>query len=707
MAFPRSENPMCPCLLHLRSAVPGVLVALTLASAAPSSRNDLAEVPRGASGQSDPLPDGIPPLPPAYATWPRVQSPVPLDPAQEVRIAAIVAGMTLEQKVGQMTQADALRITPEDVRHYYIGSVMVGGDGWPNNDRHAPASAWLAVADRLWGASMSTDAKVKIPILWGIDAVHGNARVYGTTIFPHNIGLGAAHDPGLVRRIGEATAQQMRATGHDWTFSPCVAVPGDVRWGRTYEGFSENPAITRIYAQEMVVGLQNLGPTPDPGRPFGVLATAKHFLGDGGTERGGDQGVNLAAKSELMNVHAQGYFGAIGGGVQSVMASFSSWLEAPAHRPSSSEIAEAKVHGSKYLLTSVLKGAIGFDGLVVSDLKGHGQVPGCSATRCARAINAGIDVFMVAEDWREFFDSTVDLVRKGQVPLARIDDAVTRILRVKLRMGLFGMPRPSERPYARDTARLVHHALAAEAVQKSLVLLKNNRHVLPLDPGARLLVVGKSANRIANQAGGWSIDWQGASNENLDFPAGSSILDGIRQVASPGNVSFNEHASGVDVAGFDAVIAVIGETPYSEFFGDLSCGLNPRCPRAMEHARLHPEDLEVLSRVSGKGTPVVTIFLSGRPLVTTKELNLSDAFVAAWLPGTEGAAVAPVLFRGPDGKPERDFTGKLPFSWPLKDCQPVAGNAKPDPLFAVSYGLSLANVVELPAFAEPKSTDCR
>jgi len=684
-----------------------VLVTLALVGAAPSGRYDLAEVPRGATGLGDPLPDGIPPLPPAYPTWPRVQSPIPLDPAQEARIAAIVVGMTLEQKVGQMTQADALRITPEEVRRYYIGSVMVGGDGWPNDDRHAPASAWLAISDRLWDASMSTDAKVKVPILWGIDAVHGNARVYGTTIFPHNIGLGAAHDPGLVRRIGEATAQQMRATGHDWAFAPCVAVPGDVRWGRTYEGFSENPAITRSYAEELVAGLQNLGPTPDPGRPFGVLATAKHFLGDGGTERGGDEGVNLVTRAELINVDAQGYFGAIAGGVQSVMVSYSSWLEAPAHRPSNAEIAEAKVHGSKDLVTGVLKGAIGFDGLVVSDLKGHAQVPGCSATRCARAINAGIDVFMVAEDWRGFFDSTVDLVRRGEVPMARIDDAVTRILRVKMRMGLFDMPRPSERPNARDAARLVHHALAAEAVQKSLVLLKNNRHVLPLAPGARLLVVGKSADRIANQAGGWSIDWQGASNENRDFPAGSSILEGIRQVAGPGNVTFSEHASGVDVAGFDAVIAVIGETPYSEFFGDLSCGLNPRCPRTMEHARLHPEDLEVLSRVSGKGKPVVTIFVSGRPLVTTKELNRSDAFVAAWLPGTEGAAVAPVLFRGPGGKPALDFTGKLPFSWPRRDCQPVAGTPRAEPLFALGYGLKLADAVELPVFAEPRRADCR
>ena len=651
------------------------------------------------------LPPGIPPLPSATAGWPRVEGPIPKDPAQEARIAAIVAGMTLEEKVGQMTQPDAFRVTPDEVRKYHIGTVLAGGEGWPGNDRHAPAAAWLAIADRLWEASMSTDAKVQIPILWGIDAVHGHARIFGATVFPQNIGLGATHDPALIRRIGIATAEQMRATGHDWTFSPCVTVPRDVRWGRTYEGFSENPALTRVYAQEMVAGLQNLGPFPDPNKPYGVLATAKHFLGDGGTFRGVDEGVNLSPEQELIDVHAQGFLGALCAGVQSVMASFNSWLPGQAGPTTAAQVAEAKVHGSRYLLTDVLKGRLGFDGIVVGDWKGHGQVPGCSPTRCARAIDAGIDVFMVADEWRGFFESTVDLVRKGQVPMSRIDDAVTRILRVKMRMGLFDMPRPSKRPNAGDASLLVHHELAAEAVEKSLVLLKNDRHVLPLDPRMMVLVVGKSADSLRNQTGGWTLDWQGKDNTNRDFPAGSTVLAGIQDLVGKGKVTYSEEARDIDLSRFDAIVAVIGETPYSEFFGDLSRGLNPHAPETLEHAALHPEDLEVLARVSGRGKPVVTVFLSGRPLLTTKELNRSDAFVAAWLPGTEGAAIARVLFKRWGGGPAHDFTGKLPFSWPAVNCEP-AGDGKANPLFPFGYGLSYSDAKDIGPLPEPETSRC-
>jgi beta-glucosidase len=659
------------------------------------------------AGGADRLPAGIPPLPAPYATWPKVQSPIPLDPAMEARIAAIVKGMTLEQKVGQMTQPDALLISPDEVRRYYIGTVLVGGDGWPKGNRDAPAADWLAVSDKLWEASMSTDAKVKIPILWGIDAVHGLGRIYGTTIFPHNIGLGAAHDPDLVRRIGAATAMQLRVSGQDWTFSPCVAVPRDDRWGRTYEGFSEDPAITRAYARAYTEGTQNLSARPDPQKAYGAVVSVKHFIGDGGTEQGRDQGLNVSSEVQLINVHGQGYFGALGAGAQTVMISFNSWIDAPATRPGRAQVQEAKIHGSKYLVTDVLKGKLGFDGLVVSDWKGHGQVPGCTNTRCARAINAGIDVFMVADEWRGFFEDTVDLVKKGEVPMARIDDAVTRILRVKMRMGLFDMPKPSARPNAKDAAKLVHHDLAVEAVRKSLVLLKNNGKALPLRPGAKLLVVGKSADSIENQTGGWTIEWQGRNNPNRAFPAGSTVLAGLRKLAGEANVTYSERADGVDVAGFDAVVAVLGETPYSEFMGDLMPGLNSRAPETMIHADLHPEDLRVLEKVSGKGKPVVTVFLSGRPLVTTKELNRSDAFVAAWLPGTEGAAIATVLFQGPDGKPLQDFTGKLAYSWPKVDCQPVnVGDAKYDPLFPFGFGLSYADAKDLPALPEPKSGAC-
>jgi beta-glucosidase len=624
----------------------------------------------------------------------------------EARIKELVAGMTLEQKIGQMTQPDALMVSPDDVREHYIGTVLVGGDGWPGNDRRADAAAWRTVADKLWQASMSTDAKVKIPLLWGLDAVHGNGRIHGTTIFPHNIGLGATHDPGLVRRIGAATAQQLRASGQDWNFAPCVTVPRDDRWGRTYEGFSEDPAITRAYAREYVAGLQNLGAKPDPAKPWGAIATAKHFLGDGGTERGIDQGVNVSTEAQLINLHAQGYFGAMSAGVQTIMSSFNSWIPAPNGPPGTDAIAAAKIHGSKYLLTDVLKGKMGFDGFVVGDWKGHAQVPGCTVSRCAQAINAGIDVFMLADEWRGFIRNTVELVKNGEVPMSRIDDAVTRILRVKMRMGLFEMPKPSARPGATDATRLVHHALAAEAVQKSLVLLKNDRKVLPLDRTAKVLVVGKSADSIENQTGGWTIEWQGKNNRNSDFPAGSTVLAGIRQVVGESNVTFSERGD-ADPSRFDAVIAVIGERPYSEMMGDLSPGLNPRASGTMEHARLSPEDLSVLERVSGKGKPVVTVFLSGRPLLTNRELNRSDAFVAAWLPGTEGAAIAPVLFKGPDGKPAKDFTGKLSFSWPKADCAPQnVGDAKYDPLFPFGFGLTYADAKDLPALPEAARQRC-
>jgi beta-glucosidase len=677
-----------------------VVAALLLAGGAPPAR--------AAEKAVAPL-AGIPPLPPAYADWPRIQSSVPKDPALEARIVQIVAGMTLEEKVGQMTQPDAHLISPADVRRYHIGTVLSGGGGWPNGDKRAPAAEWLKMADALWEASMSTDAKVKIPILWGIDAVHGHARPFGTTVFPHHIGMGAAHDPDLVRRVAVATAQQMRVTGHDWTFSPCVAVARDDRWGRTYESWSEDPAVVRAYAAAEVAGLQNLTATPDGRKAYGVLATAKHFLGDGGTSKGVDQGPNLASEAELVNVHGQGYYGALGAGVQTVMASFNSWLD-PKKGVTPATMAEGKIHGSHYLLTDVLEGKLGFDGFVVGDWKGENQVPGCTTTRCARAVNAGIDVMMVADDWKGFFQDTVELVKKGEIPMSRVDDAVTRVLRVKLRVGLFDMPKPSQRPGATDTSKLQAKALAAEAVQKSLVLLKNDRRVLPLRPGGRILVVGKSADSLRDQTGGWTLDWQGDKNVNEDFPGGTTVLAGVRRVVGEKNVTYSARAADVNVADFDAVVAVVGETPYVEFTGDLMPG-NPNAraaPRTLEHAALHPEDLQVLDKVSGKGKPVVTVFLSGRPLYTNKELNRSDAFVAAWLPGTEGGAVADVLFAGPDGKPRGDFQGKLAFSWPRADCQePLnVGDAVYEPLFPYGFGLTYADAKDLGKLPEPPSVKC-
>ncbi|HEY4729943.1 MAG TPA: glycoside hydrolase family 3 N-terminal domain-containing protein, partial [Myxococcales bacterium] len=336
----------------------------------------------------------IQPLPPPTADWPRIRSEIRRDPLTELMVAAMLSRMTLAEKVGQMTQAEIQSITPAEVRQYHIGSVLNGGGSWPNNDKHAAPSAWLALADAYWDAALAADGAVKIPIMWGIDAVHGNSNVFGATLFPHNIGLGAARDPCLVRRIARATAEQVRVTGQDWAFAPTLAVVRDDRWGRTYEGFSEDPAITRAYAAAYVAGLQNAGEAEgedeDEDRSVrrlrGVLATAKHFIGDGGTAEGRDQGVNPSPEAILREVHGQGYFGALGAGAQTVMISFNSWTNEQLG------IREGKVHGSRYLVTDVLKGKMGFDGLVVSDWNGIGQVTGCSNFRCAKALNAGIDV---------------------------------------------------------------------------------------------------------------------------------------------------------------------------------------------------------------------------------------------------------------------------------------------------------------------------
>jgi beta-glucosidase len=622
--------------------------------------------------------------PKPLADWPRLVSPWPRDAALEARIADILAGMTLRQKIGQMTQPEIQSITPDEVRRHHIGSVLSGGGSWPGKRKQAAPADWLALADAYWDAAMRTDAKVKVPLLWGIDAVHGHGNVRGATLFPHNIGLGAARDPCLLRRIGAATAQQLRVTGQDWNFAPTLAVVRDDRWGRSYEGYSEHPAIVQAYAGEIVAGLQGSVPAP------GIVATAKHFIGDGGTARGVDQGITAAAKEPLVNLHAPGYVAALGAGVQSVMVSFSSWADpAAGGKPE-------KLHGHRALITEVLKGRLGFDGIVVSDWNGHGQVPGCSDASCAAAILAGIDVFMVPEKWRQFIENSVEQVEKGDVPMARIDDAVRRILRVKLRAGLFEAPRPTLRPGAGRAEQLLHRELAREAVQKSLVLLKNERGVLPLARGRKVLVVGRGADSLPMQTGGWSVTWQGNENTNADFPQGTSVLAGIRQAAGEANVAFDMTARGIDVKPFDAVIAVIGETPYAEGQGDIH-------DTTLAHAQRHATDLALLERVSGRGVPVVTVLLSGRPLHVNKELNRSDAFVAAWLPGTEGQGIADLLFRRADGTVDKDFVGKLPFSWPAHACQtPLnVGDAGYKPLFPYGHGASYAEPRALGRLEEP------
>ncbi|CAL4869486.1 Beta-glucosidase BoGH3B (plasmid) [Asticcacaulis sp. MM231] len=598
--------------------------------------------------------------------WPHVDSAIKPDAAMEAKIARMVSQMTLRQKIGQMTQAEIKAVTPDDIRKNYIGSVLNGGGSWPYMMKHATLKDWVAMSDGFYDASLKTDMKTKVPLLWGTDAVHGHGNVIGATLFPHNIGLGAANDPALIKEIGAATGKAVRATGINWVFAPTLAVVEDQRWGRTYEGFSSDPLLIRDYAKAYVEGMQG-----DFSKAGNVVATAKHYIGDGGTDNGKDQGVNRSSEADLMNTHAQGYYGALGAGVQTVMASYSSWTDGATGK------VYGKMHGNEYLLTDVLKNKMGFDGFVISDWNAVSQLPGCLNYHCPQAINAGIDMMMVPLEWDKFIEATVADVESGAIPQSRIDDAVTRILRVKMRAGIWGQ-RPSANPYAGKMSAVQARDLARRAVSESLVLLKNNG-VLPLKKGAKILVVGKSADNLGNQTGGWTITWQGTDNANADFPHADSLLAGIKAEAGAANVTYAATGEGVDVSQFDVVIAVIGETPYAETAGDIS---------NLSHTARYPEDVKVLQAVAGKDKPVITVFESGRTAYANDLINLSDAFVAAWLPGTEGKGVSDVLFG------HKDFKGRLSFDWPSATCP-----SKAQPLFALGYGLSYAksgSVGELP-----------
>jgi beta-glucosidase len=616
--------------------------------------------------------------PAPLADWPHVTSAVRPDAKLEAQVAQIVAGMTLAQKIGQMTQPEIKTATPEQARQYYLGSVLNGGGSWPGNDKHASAADWVKLADAYYDASMATDMAVKLPVIWGIDAIHGNSNVYGATLFPHNIGLGAAHDAKLVRRIGAAVGKAVRATGINWVFAPTLAVVRDDRWGRTYESFSENPALVASYADAYVRGLQG-----DLHGDASVVATAKHFMGDGGTDQGRDQGVTKAPLRDMINIHGAGYYSALAAGAQTVMASYNSWNDVATGHD------YGKMHGSKELLTGVLKDKLGFDGFVVSDWNAIGQVPGCTNASCPQAINAGVDMVMVPDDWKEFIANTMKQVENGQIPMARIDDAVARIVRVKLRAALH---KPSDSRYAGKQDALQARALARQAVRESLVLLKNDSAALPLKHGQRILVVGKNAANLSNQTGGWSLTWQGTDNKDSDFPFADTILSGIVDAAGKANVTYSADAAGVDVSKFDVVVAVIGETPYAETAGDIGPS------GTLRHSGRYPEDLAVLKAVAGKGKPVVTVLTAGRPVWANDLMNLSDSFVMAWLPGTEGKGVADVLFKQHGAA----FGGTLSFSWPKSVCQAPLnqGDKNYAPLFAPGYGLkygSLAKVGTLDA----------
>lgn len=604
--------------------------------------------------------------------WPQVESAVATSSEIEARVAALLARMSVEEKVGQIFQVEIQHVTPEDIRDFHLGSVLNGGGSLPNRNKYATPGEWLALADRFYDASMDASAGgVAIPIIWGSDAVHGHNNVIGATLFPHNIGLGAANNPDLIRRIGEVTALEMRVTGIDWTFAPTLAVAQNDRWGRTYESYSENPAIVRAFAGAMVTGLQGAPDSPDFLGVNRVVSTAKHFVGDGGTERGDDQGDARVTEAELARIHAAGYETALRAGAQSVMASFSSWNG-------------QKMHGNRYLLTDVLKGRMGFDGFIVGDWNGHGQVPGCTNASCPQAINAGLDLFMAIEDWKDLYANTLAQVKAGEIPMARLDDAVSRILRVKLRAGLFEKGRPSSRGVAGADGIIgspEHRAVARQAVRESLVLLKNRNGVLPINPGKTILVAGDGADNIGKQSGGWTISWQGTGNVNSDFPGATSVYAGIRDAVSSAGGTAILSPNGFYTVKPDVAIVVIGEDPYAEGQGDLD---------TLEFEAGTKPGLALLRKLKADGIPVVTVFLSGRPLWTNPELNASDAFVAAWLPGSEGGGVADLLIAGADGSARHDFKGRLSFSWPRSPLQDVLNPHHDgyDPLFALGYGLT-------------------
>lgn len=621
------------------------------------------------------------------ALWPQARSVGLVDAATEARISDLLARMSVEEKVGQMVQADISTITPDDLRDYPLGSVLAGGDTPPLGapDR-SPLAPWLATTRAFHAVAMEPrPGHVPIPLLFGIDAVHGDNNVVGATLFPHNIGLGAAHDPDLIYRIGVATAQETAVAGFDWAFAPTLAVPQDPRWGRTYEGYSDDPALVRDYAGALVRGLQGDVAAGDGLRSGHVAATAKHFLGDGGTHDGEDQGDARVDEATLIAVHAAGYPPAIDAGVMTVMASFSSWQG-------------VRMHGNHALLTDVLKGRMGFDGFVISDWNAQAQVPGCTEDSCAAAINAGVDMVMVVSRWKDFFRNTVAQVRSGQISPARLDDAVRRILRVKIRLGLFDVAGSGGGPWegrADVLGSADHRALAREAVARSLVLLKNQGAVLPLRPTAHVLVAGRGADDIGRQSGGWTLSWQGTGNRNGDFPNGQSIYAGLRDaIVAGGGVADLSIDGGFpsqpDAARPDVAVVVFGESPYAEGRGDVP---------TLEYQAGDKRDLDLLLRLKAQGIPVVAVFLSGRPLWTNPEINAADAFVAAWLPGSEGGGVADVLVGDGRGHPRRDFTGSLSFPWPMTAAPVVDGH--PDaPLFPRGYGLSYAHPGTVPTLPE-------
>jgi beta-glucosidase len=571
-----------------------------------------------------------------------------------------VSEMSLDQKIGQMTQPDQMYLASlDDIDKYHLGSLLSGGDSDPKSGNDL--LSWTDLYDGYQSRALRT--KQRIPLLYGIDAVHGHNNVIGAVIFPHNIGMGCSRNGALVEKAARITAIEVRATGINWAFAPCVTVPQDIRWGRTYEGFSESPDVVKVLGAAATRGLQ--GKSLDD--PLSVLACAKHYVGDGGTSfgtglpRGGpqrfglDQGDTRMDEAMLRKTHLPGYITAIAMGVGTIMPSYSSWNG-------------VKCSASSRLLTGILKQELGFEGFLISDYNALDELPGTRKQQVAQAINAGMDMVMITEKYRDHYDTLKGLVQEGTVPMSRIDDAAVRILRVKFAMGLMNPERSflADRNLHKSFGSPEHRQVARQCVRESMVLLKNEKETLPVKRSGRIHVAGKCADDIGNQCGGWTITWQGKSGEPTK---GTTILAGIRGAARGAQVSFSRDGSGAEGAGIG--IAVIGETPYAEMQGDRT------------DLHLAGEDVAVVDRMKSAGIPVVAVIVSGRPLLIDSILEKADAIVAAWLPGSEGDGVADVLFG--DYKP----TGKLSFTWPRGDSTSLE---RSDPgyktLFPFGYGIS-------------------
>lgn len=589
------------------------------------------------------------------------------DPAQsvEARVADLLSRMTLDEKVGQMIQAERSNASYSDMQTYMLGSILNGGGNIPSPNN---PTTMCDMVDNYQKAAICT--RLQIPFIYGIDAVHGNNNIYGATVFPHNIGLGATRDADLVKRIGSVVAEEVKATGVQWTFAPCIAVVQNVRWGRSYESFSENTDVVSELGVAATKGFQGDNYSTDLKSTNKIAVCMKHYIGDGATKDGINEGELTVSETELRQKYLPPYIEAIKAGARTLMASYNT-------------INGVECHMNTRILTDILKNELKFDGFVVTDYNGIDDNDKTNYENAVKlAVNAGIDMFMVSSKWKQVITSIKNQVATGGIKQSRVDDAVTRILRVKFQLGLFENPY-TNRSLMSTFGSQEHRAVAREAVRKSLVLLKNDNAILPLSKtGKKIFIAGKNADDIGNQCGGWTISWQGISG---NITQGTTILQGIKNAAPGATVTYNRQGTGA--SGNDVAIVVVGETPYAETKGDRT------------DLSLDWEDLNTINNVKASGVPMVIVLVSGRPMIVTDQIKNCSAFVAAWLPGTEGSGVADCLFG------DYDFTGKLSVTWPVSTSQlPIVQGDGKVPLFPYGFGLSAKGTVSPTPTATPTMT---